>query len=105
MSITDKNVKEVIGFAKYVGLDNFPREIFYGGIISLKEAEELLDEMESEIKEVEKYNPKKQERKDLQKIILDNGERARSLVVSDWRSETKGSRFQLPAASTRLPAM
>ena len=70
----DKNHKEVIGFADYMNLNLFVRQIFYGGI-SLKNAEEMQVEMESKLKELEKYKPKIQERKDLQKVILDNGQK------------------------------
>ena len=35
----------------------------------------MQDEMESKIKELKKRKPKIQERKDLQKIILDNGQK------------------------------
>ena len=50
MSIVDKNDKEVIGFAKDMNLDLFARRIFYGSI-SLKTAEKIQDELESEIYE------------------------------------------------------
>ena len=50
LSIVDKNDKKVIGFAKYINLDLFPKRIFYGSI-SLKRAEKIQDEMESEIYE------------------------------------------------------
>ena len=43
LSITNKNGREVIGFDKYMGLDKFARQVFYGNI-SLKEAEKLQDD-------------------------------------------------------------
>ena len=73
MSITDRNGKEVIGFADYMGLDLFARGIFFDDI-SLKKVEEMQDKMESKIEELKKYNPRIQERKYLQKIILNNGQ-------------------------------
>ena len=50
-SITDKNGKKVISFVKCMNLDIFARRIFYGSI-SLKEAEEMQDKMELEIKKL-----------------------------------------------------
>ena len=40
LSIADKDDEEVIGFAKYMGLDKFAREVFSGSI-SLKKPEEM----------------------------------------------------------------
>ena len=90
LPITNNNGKEVIGFDKYMRLDKFARQVFYGSI-SLKEAAKMRDEMELKIKEVKKYNPRIPERKYLQKIILDNGQKlleGRDMIVEAFRKHT-----------------
>ena len=63
----------------------------------------MQDEMELKIREVKKYNPKIQERKELQKMILDNGQKlfkGRDMIIEAFRThiflffeETEDSEF------------
>ena len=57
LSITDKNNREVIGFAKYMDFDAFARKKFYRSI-SRKEAEKMQDEMGLKIKKSKKVQSK-----------------------------------------------
>ena len=70
-----------------MNLDAFAKKYFYGNI-SLKNAEKMQDKMELEIKKLKKCSPRIQDRKDLQKIILDNGQKlfeGRDMIIEAFR--------------------
>ena len=66
--------KKVIKFNQHMSLHEFAREIFFESI-SLKKAEKMQDKTRSNIEILKKYNPKIQDKTDLQKIILENAQK------------------------------